>query len=155
MTLTTHAALGALIGVSIGNPILGFFLGLTSHFLVDIIPHGDNNMADRYRVHKKKRAPMAYVTVDAALAVIFLMVVSNSPAIESNNLTFSMTVIGSILPDLLVGLSEIWKSRSLKAFFKFHFFIHDLWSRKHGDVKLSYALIGQAIFILAIFNFLQ
>lgn len=155
MTLTTHAALGALIGSLVGNPFIGFFLGLVSHFLVDIIPHGDNMLADRYRVHKKKKLPMAYVTVDAAFSIIFLMIVSNYHSVAANYLAFSAAVVGSVLPDFIVGLAEIWKTKSLRAFFKFHFFIHDLWSRKHGDIRLSYALLGQAIFVLAVFNFLR
>lgn len=147
MTLTTHAAIGAAIGSAIGNPLLGFALGAASHFLVDMIPHGDNHLADLYRVQKKKRKlAMAYVTVDGVLAMYMIMAVFLVRT-DGTHTAFAAAVAGSILPDLLVGLSDILRWRALKLFCKFHFFFHDFFSRKYGDVKLQYALAGQAIFI--------
>jgi hypothetical protein len=155
MTTTTHAAIGAALGSVVGNPALGFSLGLISHFLVDMIPHGDNYLADKYRIHKKKRAGMAYITVDAAIAIIFLMsVVSGRPHTSTTNLAFSAAVIGSILPDLMVGLKELFpKNQFFKGFFKVHFFFHDCLSRRYGDTKLSYAILGQAIFVVALMHY--
>lgn len=155
MTLTTHAAIGAALGSFLGDPLLGFSFGLISHFLVDMIPHGDNSMVDRYRSGKKKRMGMAYVTVDAAIAIIFLMsVVSGRPHSETTNLAFSAAVIGSILPDLMVGLKELFpKNGFLKGFYKVHFWFHDSLSRRYGDTKLSYALAGQAAFILVLMHY--
>ena len=147
MTLTTHAAIGAALGAVIGNPLIGFTLGLISHFLVDMIPHGDNNIADTYRVKKNKRLGVAYITVDAAIAIIMLMSLVSGRPHTTSNIAFSAAVIGSILPDLLVGIGEIYKHRVLKSFFNIHFFFHDFFSRKYGDAKLSHALIAQAIFV--------
>ena len=65
---------------------------------------------------------------------------------------FIAAVAGSVLPDLLVGLADATKWPSLKRFAKFHFFFHDFFSRKHGDVKLKYALAGQAGFIVILMN---
>ena len=155
MTLTTHAAIGATLGSIIGNPVLGFFLGLISHFLVDMIPHGDNNFLDEYKKGQKKRLGKAYVSVDAAIAIIFLMsIVSGRPQNDTTNLAFSAAVIGSILPDLLVGLKELFpKNTFLRSFYKIQFFFHDCLSRLYGDTKLTYALGGQAIFILVLMHY--
>ncbi|NBV87807.1 MAG: hypothetical protein EBS01_16400 [Verrucomicrobia bacterium] len=147
MTLTTHAAIGAAIGSAVGNPALGFVLGAASHFLVDMIPHGDNQLADLFRIHKKKRKlAVAYVTVDAVLAMYMVMTVF---LVRTNgtHVAYAAAVAGSILPDLLVGLSDLWRISPLKKFCKFHFFFHDFFSRKYGDFPLKYALLGQAIFI--------
>jgi hypothetical protein len=46
MTLTTHATLGAVIGRATGNPVLAFIFGFISHFLIDMVPHGDTGLAD-------------------------------------------------------------------------------------------------------------
>lgn len=156
MTLTTHAAIGAAIGSLVGSPMLGFTLGLTSHLLVDMIPHGDNNLADRYRKGKKARLGIAYVTVDAVIAIVLLMsIVSGRPTSTTTNLAFSAAVIGSILPDLLVGLKEIFpKNKPLKTIFKIHFFFHDCISRKYGDTKLSYAIAAQTAFIIALMHYI-
>lgn len=152
MTLTTHAAIGAVIGGMIGNPILGFALGLASHFLVDIVPHGDNQLADLFRIHKKKRKfAVAYVMVDATLAMYLVMAVFLVRT-DSSHLAFAAAVAGSVLPDLLIGLADIWRCTALKKFGKFHFFFHDLISRRYGDIPLRYALIGQAVIIAILFK---
>ncbi len=147
MTITTHAAIGAAIGSTVANPILGFFLGVASHFLIDMIPHGDNNLADLYRIHKKKRKlAVAYVTVDGILAMYMVMAVFLVRT-DGTHQAFAAAVAGSILPDLLVGLSDVLRWKPLKQFYKFHFFFHDFFSRKYGDIKLKYALLGQAVFV--------
>lgn len=152
MTLTTHAAIGAAIGSAVGNPILGFFLGAASHFLVDMIPHGDNQLADLFRLHKKKRKlAIAYVTVDAVVAMYMVMAIFLVRT-DGTNVAFAAAVAGSILPDLLVGLSDIFRTKALKQFCRFHFFFHDFFSRKHGDIPLKFALAGQAVFIAMLFK---
>ncbi|NBS68935.1 hypothetical protein EBT31_08455 [bacterium] len=156
MTLTTHAVIGAAIGSLVGNPAIGFSIGLVSHLLVDMIPHGDNNLADKYRKEKKARLGIAYVTVDAVIAIILLMsVVSGRPTDTTTNIAFSAAVMGSILPDLLIGLKEIFpKNKPLRTIFKIHFFFHDCISRRYGDTKLSYAIAGQTAFVLALMYYI-
>ncbi len=147
MTLTTHAAIGAAIGSAVGNPVIGFALGALSHFAVDMIPHGDNQLADLFRIHKKRRKlAVAYVMVDGVLAMYMIMAVFLVRT-DGTNLAFAAAISGSILPDMLVGLSDIFRWKTLKKFCKFHFYFHDFFSRKYGDVKLHHAIIGQAIFI--------
>lgn len=147
MTLTTHAAIGAAIGSAVGNPFLGFALGAVSHFAVDMIPHGDTKLADLFRIHKKHRKlAAAYVMVDGVLAMYMVMAVFLVRT-DGSHLAFAAAISGSILPDMLVGLSDIFRWRGLKKFCKFHFYFHDFFSRKYGDVKLRYALIGQAVFV--------
>lgn len=44
MTATNHALTGALIGLSIANPVLAISVAILSHFILDAIPHfGFNN----------------------------------------------------------------------------------------------------------------
>ncbi len=150
MTLTTHAAIGAAIGSAVGNPLIGFALGAASHFLVDMIPHGDNHLSDLFRIQKKrKKLAVAYVTIDAVIAMYMVMSVLLVRS-DASNIAFTAAIAGSILPDLLVGLSDIFRVTLLKRFCKFHFFFHDFFSRKYGDVKLHYALAGQAVFIIVL-----
>jgi hypothetical protein len=154
MTLTTHAAIGAAIGTVVGNPLLGFVLGGASHFLVDMIPHGDNNLADDFRIEKKKKLPVAYVTLDAmfsSMLVVFLLALKGD---DVSSLAIGAGVVGSMLPDLLVALSDIFKkNKLLKSYYRFHFFFHDFFSRRYGDTRLSYALFGQICFIAILIHF--
>lgn len=149
MTLTTHTAIGAAIGSAVGNPILGFFAGFASHFLVDMIPHGDSKMSDSWRLMRKKRGPVAYATIDGAIGVYFILTLSNVVAPEQL-FTFSLAIAGSVLPDLLIGLYDLTHWAWMKPFFRFHFFFHDFFTKKHGDVKLTYALAGQIAVIVFI-----
>ncbi len=147
MTLTTHATLGAVIGHAVGNPLLAFVFGFISHFLIDMIPHGDTGMSDNFRVHKvKRKQAVAYVVVDAIVAVLFVLLLANTRDIDSMR-TFSWGIVGSVLPDLLVGFYEITKTPLLKWFNQVHFYFHDFFVKKKGDVPLYYALMAQIVLI--------
>lgn len=153
MTYSTHVTLGAAIGFMVGNPLLGFVLGVISHLLVDMIPHGDVKIVENYR-NKKKRKPLyAYMTIDAIIAVYIVLGVSQLP-LPTSSLAFIAAVVGATLPDLLVGAYEIKKTPLLKWCHDIHFFFHDFFSKRYGDAKLSYSLAGQALVILLILNVL-
>ena len=155
MTLTTHAAIGAAIGTLVGNPLLGFILGGVSHFLVDMIPHGDNELADRFHVHKMKKVPVAFMTTYAALAILLVMTLMALRPDGAPNAVFAASVMGSVLPDFMVGMADLFKKNSvLRAYRKFHFFFHDFFSRPYGDVRLRYALFAQAILIIVLVKFI-
>lgn len=147
MTLTTHATLGAVIGKAFGNPVLAFVFGFISHFLIDMVPHGDTGLSDNYRIYKKnqKRA-VAYVTVDGVVALLFVLLLANTRDIESMS-TFTWGIIGSVIPDLIIGLYEITKTPLLKWFNSVHFFFHDFFVTRRGDVPLYYALLAQVVLI--------
>ena len=147
MTLTTHATLGAVIGHATGNPLLAFIFGFISHLLIDMIPHGDTGIADNYRVHKRRRKQaVAYVMVDAIIAIIFVLLLANTRDIESMR-AYSWGIAGGVLPDLLVGIYEVTKTRLLRWFNTLHFFFHDYFVHRRGDVPLYYALMAQIVLI--------
>ncbi|HBP00135.1 MAG: hypothetical protein UU48_C0001G0102 [Candidatus Uhrbacteria bacterium GW2011_GWF2_41_16] len=147
MTLTTHATMGAVIGHAILNPIAAFVTGFIVHLLVDMIPHGDCDLADNFRIHKRNRKrAMAYVMVDAIIAMVFVMILFNVKDIVSIR-NFTWGIVGSVLPDLLVGLYDLTKSRYLRWFFHLHFFFHNFWVKRKGDVPLYYALLAQLVLI--------
>ena len=147
MTLTTHATLGAVIGGATGNPVLAFIFGFISHFLIDMIPHGDTGMSDNFRIHKcKQKRAVAYVLVDGVIALLFVLMLANTRDIDSMR-TFTWGIVGGVLPDLIVGLYEITKSPLLRGFTRMHFYFHDMIVRKKGDVPLYYALMAQVVLI--------
>jgi len=147
MTLTTHATLGAVIGHGTGNPLLAFVLAFISHFLIDMVPHGDTGLADNYKIHKRRRkTALAYVTVDAVVAIVFVLLIVNTRSLGSLE-TFTWGIIGGVLPDLIVGVYEITKTPLLRWFNRLHFFFHDFFTKKRGDVPLYYALLAQVVLI--------
>jgi hypothetical protein len=147
MTLTTHATLGAVIGHTVGIPYLAFIFGFISHFIIDMIPHGDTGMSDNFRVHKRKRKhAVAYVMVDAIIAIFFILLLANTRDIDSMR-TFSWGIVGSVLPDFIVGVYEITKTPLLRWFNTLHFYFHDFFVKRKGDVPLYYALMAQIVLI--------
>ncbi len=153
MTITTHATVGAAIGFHIGNPILGFFLGLASHFLLDMIPHGDSKISDAFRIQKKRTWPITYTALDAIIAVYLILFIFNLKQ-HFDELTLSLSIAGAVLPDLIVGAYDVTKSKYLRWFNNFHFKAHDLFTKKTGDVCLHHALVVQTIFIILLLRFI-
>lgn len=147
MTLTTHATLGAVIGHATGNPLLAFIFGFISHFLIDMVPHGDTGMSDNFRIHKRhRRRAVAYVVVDAIFAMFFVLMLANARDIDSVR-AYSWGIVGGVLPDFLVGVYEITKTRLLRWFNTLHFFFHDFFVKRKGDVPLYYAIMAQVVLI--------
>ena len=126
---------------------MAFVFGFISHFLVDMIPHGDSGISDNFRVHKRRRKQaVAYVAVDAVIAVIFVLILANTRDISSMR-TFTWGIIGGVLPDLIVGIYELTKAPFLKWFNTMHFFFHDYFLKRKGEVPLYYALMAQVVLI--------
>ncbi|MDP2631904.1 MAG: hypothetical protein Q8P30_04040 [Candidatus Uhrbacteria bacterium] len=153
MTITTHTAIGAAIGFSVGNPYLGFGLGLISHLLVDMIPHGDSLIAEEFRIHKKRKRAFRLGTTDALFALLLALFIFNLPHVTST-MTVSLAIAGSIFPDLIVGLHDATKSKYLKRAVKVHWFFHDFFIKRYHDVKLTNSLLLQAGLVAIIMNIL-
>jgi hypothetical protein len=153
MTMTTHVAIGAAIGTFIDEPVLGFSLGLVSHFLVDIIPHGDSKMAERYADGNKKEKALAYFygVLDYFAAIYLLLTLFNIGTFSSKT-AFTAAIAGSILPDLIVVIYEGAKINALTWFHKMHFFFHDAISKRTGDLPLLAGLSYQVIAVMLIVN---
>ena len=147
MTLTTHTFIGAVLAKLTGNPLLAFALSFATHYLVDIVPHGDNRLSENFRIKKKKRKEIAaFLTIDACVAIFFILFLIHTRDIESLR-TFSWGIAGAILPDLLVGLYDLTRSRFLRWNYRLHFFFHDLLTHRRGDVPLYYSLLAQMVLI--------
>lgn len=136
MTMSTHVAVGASIGLIAQNPILGFIAGGISHFLLDMIPHGDSGLSEsHFEGRKKSIKPYLYVLVDNGLAIYLLLAIVNIVPKESL-FSVSAGVAGSILPDVLVGVYEASRRKWMKQFFKIHMKIHNTVTDKVGDIPL-------------------
>lgn len=150
MTLATHTAIGAGIGFTVANPFLGFVLGFISHFLVDVIPHGDSALADRMRIEKKVKLPVALISLDAFVAMFLVLLAFNLDG-RISNLALSAAIAGSVLPDLLVGIHDVTKTKYLRWFNRLHFFFHDFFIIRYRDVKLQNSLALQVGFMVLVF----
>ncbi len=136
MTLATHAVVGGLLGaVAAQNPILAAFIGFTSHFLMDAIPHWDyklrssnedidNPMENDISPKGKDFAvDLVKIGFDAILGLVIVYAMFY---------TFSATIlIGAfvgalfaVLPDALQFVYMRFKHEPLTSLQRFHLYMH-------------------------------
>jgi hypothetical protein len=148
MFITTHALIGALIGEQIPNsPVWAFALGVASHFLTDIIPHGDSNLYKGYVSGARVKRALAYVTIDALVAMMFVLGLFNTGFVE-HRAAISTGIIGSVLPDLLVAMYEIFRVKKLRWLHRVHFFFHNMITGKRGDIPLVAGIAMQLVVLV-------
>jgi hypothetical protein len=146
MSLTVHATIGALIGLTTKNPVLGFFAGVASHFIADAIPHGDEILGELYE-RKDYKSLLPAVALDFALTFLFLfsfLVVHRTPA--SPALTWSM--IGAILPDLLNPMYKRKQLKALKPLMRLHEASHKLLGENFKITFFEGAVVQLIIWLL-------
>lgn len=150
MFITTHSALGALVAELVPNhPVLAFVLGVGSHFLSDIIPHGDTHLYKGFVSGSKVKRAIAYVTIDGVVAIFFILFLFNTRLFE-NRLSISMGIVGGVLPDLIVGVYEVTRFKSLRWFHRVHFYFHNMLSSRHGDLTFASGFAMQMVFLAAL-----
>ena len=126
MLLSIHATAGALIGQQINNPILAFILAFVSHFILDVIPHGDHDWIDEYKGGQKSKArKIVSIVVIDVLVLLALLVSKFYFKSFTPNLPIVAGVVGGVLPDFLVGCHEL-SDKLFKRFYHLHFVVHDL-----------------------------
>ncbi len=102
MFLTTHAAAGIFIAEHVHNPLAVFGLSFASHFVLDFIPHGDENLYhdEEWQVRKRYRRVVAINAIDVGLLIGLTLWVIQQPNLPSSHLLL-IGILGSILPDFL------------------------------------------------------
>lgn len=161
MFLTVHAAAAAIIGKKVSSPILAFFLGILSHFILDTIPHGDQELGKKFfgfvfktipKEKKMVRILAMYGLLDAFILIIYIIFLFRTfDFAKSDSVTWA--IIGGILPDVLVGLYILGSFKFLKWFYNFHDKNHHIFLRRmKSDIHLNYGLTVQALLMaVAIF----
>jgi len=144
--ITSHATIGIMIGERIGNPVLGFFLGAFSHFICDMIPHGDTQFdAWIARIPRARRAVtygMAILDLIAMLVMLWFI----SPTLI---LTPSVvaTTIGTIAPDILWAWYDIAQWKLLAAYQQWHHCLHKVLPR---DIPYWLGLLYQTLLVVTL-----
>ncbi|MBU1179507.1 hypothetical protein KJ885_01040 [Patescibacteria group bacterium] len=152
MHLIVHATAGALVGQATGNPWLGFIYGVLSHIILDMIPHGDSSLYQRYkRKEISTKKVMATTVLDSIAAIVFVIIIFNL-GIYGSKLVTSMAILGAIIPDVMIGLYELASPKApkfLKIIHKWHFKNHDLFaSRRDFSWKNGFLLQIIIFFVL-------
>jgi hypothetical protein len=75
MTAPNHALTGALIGLTVSNPVLAMPLAFASHFVCDAIPHYDLGGPDKAKLFRSRRFVVEFLLLGAlgCLALVVLL----------------------------------------------------------------------------------
>ncbi|MDD2807842.1 MAG: hypothetical protein PHW95_04985 [Patescibacteria group bacterium] len=147
MFLTIHATAGVLIAESTNNVLIALSAGLISHFILDIIPHGDQHLAaERFKFTKNEVVKLLNIGfVDSIITLVTL-----TTLYLTGHLTITPTLIaaltGCLLPDFLNSVYLTTGSRWLKHFFYFQNEIHFILNS--FTINLKVGLIVQALFLV-------
>lgn len=104
MFLTVHTAVGVLIGQNLNSSFWGFIIGLISHWLLDVIPHGDENIFTDNLEKKEFKKRLLIVAGADLVGVGLLFIFLNNHIQITSPIIFSS--LGAITPDVLWGVSE-------------------------------------------------
>lgn len=174
MLFTTHAITGATVGLLSGNPILAFFVGWISHYILDSLPHFDQGsfymekdkgpswVGAKYAEKKKfigkgEKRDWIILFIDFGVAfIIGLLFLVYIPS--SYWLLLILGGFGGILPDVL-GASPFWGERFKDSWIgrpmhAVHHFLHWPLSTKHIYLGLGiqvFIVLGALFYLIIVF----
>lgn len=129
MFLTIHGTAGALVGSLTGNPVSAFALGVLSHAILDIIPHGDEALGPQCAgptcSHREEVRFMLRLAIVDAIVMAFVLALVFVPWRTTPTLPMLAGFAGGVIPDILQGLGAAFpRIRLLARFKEIHDFIH-------------------------------
>lgn len=152
MFLTVHGITGVIIGQSTSNLWLAFIIGFFSHYLLDLIPHGDINLVPNEISKKEKEVErVAKIALVDVVIMTVLLVFLHSRGLISLTLPILAGVTGSIFPDLFTGFCLLSKHPWFKKYLIFHHRLHYV-SNKF-NVSFKTGLVIQLIFLVTFLFF--
>lgn len=143
MILATHFIIGAAIGSQIGNPTASFFINLSLHYLLDMIPHWDY-------LEKIPKKDIPKIAIDFVVGVLLLIPLYYIIPEMVNFRSFVWGAIAGVLPDAVQGLYYLSRSRILGFHQRFHHFFHH---QKNQPFFKGFAIQLVLIVISIIFSF--
>lgn len=108
MFLTTHAAAGILISHHTSDPVAVFGLSFLSHFVLDFIPHGDEEIYhdEEWKVQRRFRRVLFIGLLDVLGVVLLTLWAAHAHTAQDRSLLL-LGILGSILPDFLSHLFPV------------------------------------------------
>ncbi|MEK7653287.1 MAG: hypothetical protein AAB358_02320 [Patescibacteria group bacterium] len=158
MFITVHAVAATIVGKQIHNSALAFLVGMLSHFILDMIPHGDENLGDKFfgiKIREKRDLKMIalYGACDAFVLAIYLIFLFKNFSFAKED-SVSWAIIGGLLPDIMVVIYKMRRFKILKKPVAWHFKIHHfLIAKTKFNPPLKYGVIMQIFLFAALLFF--
>jgi hypothetical protein len=129
MFLTVHAPIGALIGMVTGEPVSAFALGVLSHAVFDIIPHGDEHLGPGCNgaacTHADETRFLARIASIDGLCMLAVLAALLHPWTGMPSLPVLAGIAGGVLPDVVNGFAMLFpKIRVLARYGALHHYVH-------------------------------
>lgn len=140
MTATSHALIGTIIAVKIGNPALAIPIAIASHIVADAIPHWDT-ATNRKKKGFKKMFIDTFFDVALGFYLSYLLVILFFP--KTNPSYVFIMIIASQLLDWMTAPYYFFHIKAFKFAYTF---------QKSFDNKLNlpWGLVTQIILIVAL-----
>jgi len=108
MFLTVHGPTGALIGALAPDPVSAFALGVLSHAILDIVPHGDEALGPQCKgatcTHREEVRFMLRLAIVDAVIMAGVLAALSTPWRTIPTLPMLSGFLGGVVPDILQGL---------------------------------------------------
>ena len=165
MLTTTHVLASIIISQHTPTPFWAFLIALIAHYILDIIPHGDEHIHNWIKAGPFRKRVFYFLLIDLGVLAIFLTTVYLKAQLP-NPIILIAAVIGGTLPDILfVSHNFIYKKyiihkkrkkwrTLLRTYLKFeqlldnneklHKFAHSV---LHLKTSLEYGIAIQVLFI--------
>ncbi|MDA1334533.1 MAG: hypothetical protein O2794_00760 [bacterium] len=132
MILVTHAVVGAAFGHRLSSAAIAFVIGIISHYVFDMIPHWHYKPTKIREATKDKPFGVKTLTLGREhipeLAAIGLDLTAGLILsfifFDGAPLVILASVIGAVLPDLVVGFTKIYPLKPLVWHDRFHRWMH-------------------------------
>lgn len=136
MILTSHAIIGTVAASAFpSHPLLAFSVALTSHYVVDAIPHWEYNLLSSKKdlenplnndiaIGKDFLSDFKKVLIDMILGVIASFSVFYSLGLGNSLLILIVGILGGIAPDFLQFVYYRFRHDPFRSFYIFHHRIH-------------------------------
>ncbi|MEA3272684.1 MAG: hypothetical protein U9P90_03375 [Patescibacteria group bacterium] len=149
MYLSVHTCVGAIIGRFSPNPIVAFLLGIVSHFILDMIPHGDMKTYEEFRKGKKVVRELSITLLDGIFSMYVAMFILVGYARTGHEINIAAGIIGAGLPDVLTLIYRITKIKFLKCVDDLHYFAHRIIPQKK-EIPYFFGIAYQIILLFCL-----
>ncbi|MEK7519065.1 MAG: hypothetical protein AAB424_02305 [Patescibacteria group bacterium] len=114
MFLSTHALAGIIISQHVHSVPAAFGLGLLSHYILDMIPHGDEKLGAWVKAKLIRRFALTFLT-DLGFLALFVYTVHVTGDWPNPNVALA-AIIGAVLPDLIWVAYDAYRMLLIKHF---------------------------------------
>lgn len=129
MFLTAHAAVGVAAATLITkDPTTGFAVGLVSHYLADLVPHGDEDAGAWCKKGNEVKRLFGITLIDA---VVWCAVLVGAFLYAGFSWLVLAAALGSALPDVMWGLEKVAGRRLFGPHSRFH-----TWNHNHFNIRM-------------------